>query len=307
MKKTLTFLLLLICFAASAQKDTIPRPTTMPLRFGNSYNLSPGYLRVDGGFLLNNRDTMWTPIRQGTLTYWQNNGVDSTVWLWDSIRWKPFTGGGSGGDSVGYNTVTQLTDTSYTINRFDGTKDTIEFVADTTCGTGGGANTVTLTAGTNISITGSATQSISTNPSWTINAVAQQWKSPIAATFGGAGGVTGSNTNYMQITGRATGFIATESTVQFVMTEATDINNLYVRTSGTQPGDGSIVITLRVNGISRALTATIPAGSSSTTFSDITHTVSVVAGDLVCWQVVNNSSSTGVTILSIGASLTGVF
>lgn len=308
MKKLLTLLTLLTVFYISNAQYVVPR--------GLPFSDTRGWInyKAPGGFVLFDSltmfrsmgDTLMKPLYPA-LGYIHDFDGDSTFWIWDMVRWKKFSsGGGSGGDSLGYNTVSQLTDSSFTINRFDGTTDTVEFVTDTTCGAVTG-DSVTLNAGTNITIDGDATQAISDNPIWTINSVATQWKAPFSSSFGVAGGVTLSSTFYFQTTGRASGFITDESTVQFVVSEDATANNLFVRTTGTQPASGTMVFTLRVNGASTALTLTIPAGSSTGTYSDAIHTVSLTAGDLIDWQVVNNATSTGVTILSIGASLTGSF
>lgn len=52
---------------------------------------------------------------------------------------------------------------------------------------------------------------------------------------------------------------------------------------------GSYAITLQVNGVDSALTLTISSGNRA---SDTTHSVSVVAGDDVCWKIVPTSTPT---------------
>ncbi len=67
-----------------------------------------------------------------------------------------------------------------------------------------------------------------------------------------------------------------------VMPIAATIGNLTISvTTNANTADG--IMTLRVNGASTALTATVTA-SSTGTFTNTTDKVSVNAGDLVCWQ-----------------------
>src|SRR5262249_46610352 len=74
------------------------------------------------------------------------------------------------------------------------------------------------------------------------------------------------------------------------------LKNFYLRTSGAQPGTGSLVFTIYKNGSSTALTFTISAGAAAGTFSDTSHTVSVSAGDRMAIQAVNNATSSSANI-----------
>jgi hypothetical protein len=70
----------------------------------------------------------------------------------------------------------------------------------------------------------------------------------------------------------------------------------------SQPATGSLVLTIRKNGVDTAITLTIPAGSSIGTYSDITNSVSFVAGDLISVKAVNNALATSgnITAISLG-------
>jgi hypothetical protein len=60
------------------------------------------------------------------------------------------------------------------------------------------------------------------------------------------------------------------------------LKNLRVRgTSGAQPASGDLIITINVAGSATALTLTIPAGSTGTTFENTSNSVAYTAGDLV--------------------------
>jgi len=89
------------------------------------------------------------------------------------------------------------------------------------------------------------------------------------------------------------GSLAPSSTENFrniVMPVAGTLKNLYIRNGTTQSGTGSIVFTLRKNGVDTAITVTFTnSDGASATKSDTTNTVSVAAGDLICLKAVNNA------------------
>jgi hypothetical protein len=67
----------------------------------------------------------------------------------------------------------------------------------------------------------------------------------------------------------------------------------------SQPATGSLVLTIRKNGVDTAITITIPAGSSIGTYSDTTNSESFAAGDLISVKAVNNALATSGNITSI--------
>jgi len=74
------------------------------------------------------------------------------------------------------------------------------------------------------------------------------------------------------------------------------VKNLYVRQVGAQPASGNIVITIRKTIADTAITITIAAGSAGpATRTDITHSVAVVAGDLLGISFVNNATGASCT------------
>lgn len=96
---------------------------------------------------------------------------------------------------------------------------------------------------------------------------------------------------------------ATESLVQSAVSSATSLTNLQVKATNVGASD-TLTVTLRLNGASSALTCQI--GSSGTSCSDTTHSVAVVAGDLV--DVI--FAATGISLpasaqLAYGISQTG--
>lgn len=81
----------------------------------------------------------------------------------------------------------------------------------------------------------------------------------------------------------------TEAREQQLISSAGVIENLFAEVT-TAPGTGeTVTITLRLNGADTALTCTI--SGTGTTASDTTHTVTVAAGDSVCYKTVTSASS----------------
>jgi len=76
------------------------------------------------------------------------------------------------------------------------------------------------------------------------------------------------------------------------------VKNLYVRILGNQPASGSLVVTVRKNTADTAVTFTVAAGyaGGAATFSDITHSFSVVAGDFLGVKFVNNATAASAPI-----------
>lgn len=130
---------------------------------------------------------------------------------------------------------------------------------------------------------------------------ADTWKTILTSSYGTTD-LTAGQTGWGQYTGH-TDFPATEDTKVYVITEDCSVENLFVRTTGTQPGTGSLVVTVRINAVDTALALTIAAGSSSTTHSNIVDSAALVAGDTLTLRFVNNASSTALRVTSSGVSL----
>lgn len=115
--------------------------------------------------------------------------------------------------------------------------------------------------------------------------------------------VAGSSTNYLTFGTQSTS--TSETNKVFACPLSGTLKNLYLRVSGTQPGDGALTVTLRtgttVAGMAdTAITTSAPASTSAAAgFSDTTHSVSVNAGDLISVKIVNGSASTSMSISSI--------
>jgi len=108
-----------------------------------------------------------------------------------------------------------------------------------------------------------------------------------------------SATVYAAISGLTT-FNVTESNRHFAVPVAGTIKNFYVKMSGTQSATGSLVITVRNNATSSALTVTVTnADGSSPTKSDNANSLSVSAGDLLAIQLINNATVASASVVSM--------
>lgn len=100
------------------------------------------------------------------------------------------------------------------------------------------------------------------------------------------------STIYFTVFGtNANNLITTENQRQIASPIAFTMSKFYITTLTSQPGTGSLVLTMRKNGSSQSLTVTIAAGAAAGVFSDTSNSFSVAAGDLLTLQVVNNASS----------------
>jgi hypothetical protein len=89
------------------------------------------------------------------------------------------------------------------------------------------------------------------------------------------------------------GFLATsEANAQIIIPYACRVSRFYVVTGSAQPADGSLVLTIRKNGVSTALTVTFAANDAAQTKSDLTNSVQFAAGDFIGIEAVNNATAT---------------
>lgn len=86
-----------------------------------------------------------------------------------------------------------------------------------------------------------------------------------------------------------------------------NLKNLIITLSGTQPGTGSLVFTVVKNGVDTALIVTISsstAAGTDTIYSNTSDIISVNALDKITLKVVNNASSSSLTINTVSLLLT---
>lgn len=107
-------------------------------------------------------------------------------------------------------------------------------------------------------------------------------------------------TSYLSIMGALAP--ANEGLANQLAPAAGTISKLYIKANGNTL-DSATTVTLRKNGASTSLTATITAGSTSV-FSDLSNTVSVAAGDVLAWQLTIAAGTGTLTGLAISALLT---
>jgi hypothetical protein len=129
------------------------------------------------------------------------------------------------------------------------------------------------------------------------------WKAILTCGYQ-VGQVNASTTTFGQLTGNNGGFQA-ENFKEYVIGEDCNVRNLFITTSGSQPGDGDLVVTIRYNLADTALTLTIPAGSSATSYSNTTDNFDLVAGGILTIEYANTATASSITITSSCVTLLG--
>ena len=172
-------------------------------------------------------------------------------------------------------------------------------VIGNTSGTNTGDQTLSGLGGVpttrNITINGT-TQDLSADRTFTVG-------NPFPLFGAGMGNITGASTTryfaFLSLTANAA-----ENQRQIIVPYAVTFKNFFCffGVGASQPATGSLVLTIRKNGVDTAITITIPAGTSSGTFSDTTNSESFAAGDLISVKGVNNAlaNSGNITAISLG-------
>jgi hypothetical protein len=91
----------------------------------------------------------------------------------------------------------------------------------------------------------------------------------------------------------------TEAASQVPIPAAGKIKNFRFRTKTAQPATGSLVVTMRHDGVDTAITVTVAANEGVGTKGDLVNSFTVKAGDLIGVKWVNNATS-------VGAGISGV-
>lgn len=82
------------------------------------------------------------------------------------------------------------------------------------------------------------------------------------------------------------------------------VQKVLIRTNGTQPGTGSLVMTVRKNGAATALVKTIAAGDLAGLFANSTNTFTVVDGDRITFEFTNNApANNSAFVLSVAVCI----
>lgn len=93
------------------------------------------------------------------------------------------------------------------------------------------------------------------------------------------------------------------SRLNFVLPRGGTLKNLRWFTNTAQPATGSLVATVDVNNAASALTATVAAGGAAQSVSDLTHSVTVNAGDAVTFKLVNNATGVSAQVGGVTCEL----
>lgn len=116
---------------------------------------------------------------------------------------------------------------------------------------------------------------------------------PSILSSSGSTAVVADDVQYLSFVGSGFVWATAESGRQMIIPVAGTLAKFFVVTSVVQPGDGALVLTVRVNGVDTGITITIAAGAAAGTFSDVTNTAAVAAGDLLSFSGLNSSPGTG--------------
>ncbi len=114
------------------------------------------------------------------------------------------------------------------------------------------------------------------------------------STTGNNGTLGASTTSYTDFLG--SGFNVTETSVQHVVPSSCSARDLYIRTFNTQPATGSLVFTLRVNGVDTSVVTTISANGAAGGYFSSAVKDGIVRGNVIGLKVQNNASSASAAI-----------
>ena len=114
---------------------------------------------------------------------------------------------------------------------------------------------------------------------------------------GGGAQNTAGTTAYAPI-GGTTNYNANERNRQTLVARYCKISNLTIVTGTAQPASGTMVFTLRKNGVDTSMVITIPINAAAGTFADTTHSVTFSPGDLISLKSVNNASGNSAELIA---------
>lgn len=131
--------------------------------------------------------------------------------------------------------------------------------------------------------------------------ILEGWRGTFTS-FTTSSGITFGSTRYIWLWGALLSPTATESGAQSIMPRNGSTLRLYAKASVNTLND-STTVTIRKNGVSTALTVTIPAGSTSLQ-TNLSNIVSFTAGDLLCIEVIAGGTSGSITIGPVATEIT---
>lgn len=109
------------------------------------------------------------------------------------------------------------------------------------------------------------------------------------------GGVLGITGNLFSTFGTNSTANPIEINRQVPMAKSGTISNFYVSTTTTQSGLGSLIITIRRNGINSSIIITINPNAPAGVYSNTTDSLSVNAGDLISISFQNAAGTTQIS------------
>jgi hypothetical protein len=99
----------------------------------------------------------------------------------------------------------------------------------------------------------------------------------------------------------STNFTSGENAKGIIITDAGILRNFYINTRNVMPSTGTLTITIRKNGADTPLQIVLAISSAAAVYSDLTHSTSVSAGDIITFSLVN-ASATDVSAAVVGFS-----
>lgn len=113
----------------------------------------------------------------------------------------------------------------------------------------------------------------------------------------GADVIAAGATSYLSVGGSITDS-ATETARQVLVPQACVMTTLTIVTGNGQPGSGTLVLTVRKNGVDTAVVLTLAAGANAGTYGTTTTAVAFAENDLLSVKAVNNASGNSAGIIS---------
>lgn len=65
------------------------RPSGLPTVLGNKWYKYNQFVEIDSAIMIGEKDTMWKPLMP-SVVFWKNPGVDSSLWLYNGVKWVKF-------------------------------------------------------------------------------------------------------------------------------------------------------------------------------------------------------------------------
>lgn len=93
------FKLLFLTLIGMSTYAQVPTPKGLPFPYTNGYQRI-GWMQTDSGMIPAARDTNFRPKYLGTEVIWRHAGVDTSVWMWTSVRWVKLLKTGDAGNAI---------------------------------------------------------------------------------------------------------------------------------------------------------------------------------------------------------------